>query len=363
MPPEKKTEEQLSMKNTKRELLEAYEEALEQLQEKEKAQLKPEKTLQIKKEAEVVAAVKDLSGEKVGREINQLRSEVNKMLSELGEKLTGEVERFETTQRAIAVKERELKEIYDIERSAGALAALIESQHQKTEAFEAEMTAKKETLTQEIETLRQQGEKEKAERQAEAKEWQQQQAKDRKRQEEEYRYAFEREQQLARNKFEDEKARLLAEKDAIAEQTKTLRERTEKELHEREQRLAEREDELKSLQGQVEAFPNQLETAVAKAVKETTERVQLEAKYRQDLMQKEFEGERNVFTSRIQSLEKSLGEQSEQLAKLSQQQEAAYQKVQDVAVKAIEGASRSGSFEALQRALKMQPEKKGDENS
>ncbi len=363
MSPENKETEALSMRNTKRELLEAYEEALEQLQAKEKVQLKPEKTLQAKKEAEVVTAVKDLSAEKVGREIHQLRSEVNRMLSELDEKLTGEVERFETTQRAIAIKERELKEVYEIERSAGTLAALIESQNQKSESFEVEITTKKEALTQEIETLRRLGEKEKAERQAEAKEWQQQQAKERKRQEEEYRYAFEREQQLARNKFEDEKARLQAEQEAIAEQTKTLKERTEKELQEREQRLAEREKQLESLQAQVEAFPKQLETAVAKAVKETTERAQLEAKYRQDLMQKEFEGQKNVLTSRIESLEKSFREQSEQLAKLSQQQEAAYQKVQDVAVKAIEGASRSGSFEALQRTLRNQPEKKSDESA
>lgn len=363
MPAEKKADEQLSMKNTKRELLEAYEEALEQLRQKEKAQLKPEKTLQAKKETEVLTTVKDISADKVSRDINQLRSEVNGMLSELGEKLAGEVGRFETTQKAITIKERELKEIYEIERSTGTLAALIESQHQKTESFEAEMVAKKEALTREIETLRKQGEKDKAARQAEAKEWQQQQAKDRKREEEEYRYAFDREKQLARDKFEDEKARLLAEKEAIAEQTRTLKERTEKELQEREQRLVEREGQLDSLQAQVDAFPKQLEAAVAKVTKETTERVQLEAKYRQDLMQKEFDGEKNVLTSRIQSLEKSLREQSEQLSRLGQQQEAAYQKVQDVAVKAIEGASRAGSFEALQRSLKQQPEKKSEEIS
>ncbi len=363
MPPQKKAEDGLSMKNTKRELLDAYQNAMEQLREKERTQLKPEQTIQAKKEAQVVAAVTDLSADKVSQEIGQLRNDINKMLSELAEKLTGEVERFETTQRAIAIKERELKEVYEIERSAASLAALIESQHQKSETFETEMAAKRNALTQEIEMLRQRGEKEKAERQAEAKEWEQQQAKQRKRQEEEYRYAFEREQQLARDKFEDEKARLLAEKEMIASQTKAIKERTEKELQEREQRLAEREGELESLQAQVGAFPERLEAAVAKAVKETTEQVELEAKYRQDLMQKEFEGEKNVLAARIQSLEKSVREQSEQLAKLAQQQEAAYQKVQDVAVKAIEGASKAGSFEALQRTLRNQPEKKGDETS
>ena len=364
MPPQKKTDEdELSMKNTKRELLDAYQEAMEQLREKEKTQLKPEQTIQAKKDAKVVAAVADLSADKVSQGVAQLRNEINKMLSQLAEKLTGEVERFETTQRAITIKEQELKEVYEIDRSAASLAALIEAQHQKSETFESEMAARKEALTQEMDTLHRHADKEKAERQAEAKEWEQQQAKQRKRQEEEYRYAFEREQQLARDKFEDEKARLLAEKEAIAGQTKALKERTENELREREQRLAEREGELESLQAQVQAFPERLEAAVTKAIKETTERVQRETKYRQDLVQKEFEGEKNVLTARIESLEDTVREQNEQLAKLAQQHEAAYQKVQDVAVKAIEGASKAGSFEALQRTLRDQPEKKGSENS
>ncbi|MCU0918298.1 MAG: hypothetical protein MUC88_27595 [Planctomycetes bacterium] len=48
----------------------------------------------------------------------------------------------------------------------------------------------------------------------------------------------------------------------------------------------------------------------------------------------------------------------EQLGKLSQQQEAAYQKIQDVAVKAIEGASKLGSFGSLVHTLKEQQTRK-----
>ena len=48
--------------------------------------------------------------------------------------------------------------------------------------------------------------------------------------------------------------------------------------------------------------------------------------------------------------------------KLSQQQEAAYQKIQDVAVKAIEGASRVGSFNSLVHTLKEQTKKQASED-
>lgn len=55
-------------------------------------------------------------------------------------------------------------------------------------------------------------------------------------------------------------------------------------------------------------------------------------------MKKEHEGERNVLKTRIKSMEKTVKEQSEQLARFSQQLEAAYQKVQDIAIKTVEGA-------------------------
>ncbi|MCX6692372.1 MAG: hypothetical protein NTW33_10100 [Methanoregula sp.] len=42
-------------------------------------------------------------------------------------------------------------------------------------------------------------------------------------------------------------------------------------------------------------------------------------------------------------------EQAEQIVKLSGQLEISYQKVQDISVKAIEGASNVGSFGAMQQ--------------
>lgn len=350
----KANSEQPSMKNTKKELLDAYHDVLQQLREKDRTQLKPEQKAQEKKEAQVLTAVREVTADGVLAKTNQLKQDMVTTLAELGDKLTAEVAKYDQIQQAIEIKQRELKEIFEIDRSAGTLAALIEAQHQEKEQFERRMAEEKERLSEEIAAIREQWRREKAEHDAEAKEQQTIEAKRRKREEEEYRYAFEREQQLTRNKFEDEKARLLAEKSEIEHQMQSLKEQTEKELQEREKRIAEREQEFASLQGQVEAFPKRLDAAVAGAVKETTERIQREAKYQQDLLQKDFEGQKNVLTARIQSLEKTVKEQAEQLAKLSQQQEGAYQKIQDVAVKAIEGASKLGSLGGLAHALKEQ---------
>jgi len=99
------------------------------------------------------------------------------------------------------------------------------------------------------------------------------------------------------------------------------------------------------------SFPKDLEAAVAQAVKESTERLKLEARSREDIAGKQFEGERNVLAARNESLERANKDLLASNAKLAQQLEAAYQKVQDIAQKTVEGASQSKSLADLQKLL------------
>jgi hypothetical protein len=137
----------------------------------------------------------------------------------------------------------------------------------------------------------------------------------------------------------------------LEKEIKLKREAAEKELAERERTIAEKERELTELRTKSIAFPKELETAVNQAVKEASERIKLEAKNREELLRKEFEGERNVLTARNESLEKASKDLVTANAKLAQQLEAAYQKVQDIAQKTVEGTSQSRSLADLQKLL------------
>jgi len=64
-PKKKINDMELSMKNTKQELLDAYHEMLQQLHEKEEAQLKPEQKLKEKKEESILKAVAGISADGV----------------------------------------------------------------------------------------------------------------------------------------------------------------------------------------------------------------------------------------------------------------------------------------------------------
>ncbi|MCK4728532.1 MAG: hypothetical protein KAT27_06395 [Desulfobacterales bacterium] len=346
--------QKLSMASTKREMLEAYNAVLKQLQEQRESELRPERKLEEKREKEVVEVADSLSSEGVVKGISNLKVETGKMLTQISDKLEEEVNKFRGIQKAIEIKENELQEVYEIERSAATLAALIESQNLKRQEFESEMAAEKEELTREIEDTRAEWEKEKKDHVALIKERDTEEKKRREREKEEVTYTFEREQQLSKDEFEDEKAKLEKE-------IRLKREETEREWAEREKAIVEKEDELIDLRKKVTAFPKEMETAINKAIKETSERIKLEAKSRGELLEKDFDGQRNVLTTRIESLEKIVKEQSEQIARLSQQLEKAYQKVQDIALKAVEGSSNLKSFAGLQQLFNEQTRKQSQE--
>ena len=85
------------------------------------------------------------------------------------------------------------------------------------------------------------------------------------------------------------------------------------------------------------------------------------AKSREELLKAEAEGESNVFKARMESLERTTKEQAERITALTRQLEAAYQKVQDIAVKTVEGASNSKSVANLQQLLGEQIRKQTQE--
>ena len=337
--------EKLTMANTKREMLQAYQRLLKQLQQKQRAAMKPEETVAERRKAKAIAVADAASSEGIANQIASLKSAIGRTLNELAERLEQETAKYAQVKAAVELAEAELREIYDIEKAAASLAALLEAKKQQRDEFEAETAEKREKLDYEIathreafdyevKTQRDKWKKEKAEYEAAAKEEDAAEKKRRQREAEEWHYQFEREKQTAEEQRQHEQARLDRE-------IQLKKEHLEKVLSEREQAVAAAEAELQSLRARAEGFPEELDQAVTRSVQESTERLERERKYAIDLLQKEFAGERNVLNSRIESLQATVEKQAEQIARLSQQLEHSYGQVQDIALKAIEGSSMS----------------------
>ena len=344
----------VSMTNTKQEILDAYQETVKKLQEKEAVALKPEKKMEEKKAKEAVATAESLVLEGVSASIGLLKSDVVKALAQISDRLEEEVRKFVSIREAIGVKEKELQEVYEIEKTALTLAALIETHHEKRQEFEGESEGRREALKRDIAETRSAWEKEKEAFEAAAKERDVLEKKRQVREKEEFEYAFKKDRQQVTDRFETEKAKL--EKDL-----KIMREEAEKGLAAREAAVADREQELAALRDQAAKFPGDLEKAVQRAVKEATEKILLESRMKESLAKKEYEGEKNVFITRVDSLETQAKEQAARIAALTGQIEAAYQKVQDMAVKTVEGASSMKALSGLQQVLGEHLKKQGQE--
>lgn len=113
------------------------------------------------------------------------------------------------------------------------------------------------------------------------------------------------------------------------------------ELNEREKDVSERELKMNELQDKVNAFPVELDKSVKSTVQDVRERLTAEFNQKEELLKKGFEGEINVLTAEISAFETLVKEQIKQIEKLNQQQEKAYEKVQDIANKAVAGAAES----------------------
>ena len=343
-----------SPSNTKKEILKAYEDLLKRLEEERKAKQRPPEKIEERRVEESVETAETLSNGGISQEIGELRLHITKTLVEMSDRLEAEVEKYRAVSEAVRVKEAELQEIYEIQKSAMSVTALFELAEGKRAEIDVELGSRRRELEEEIETARAEWKKEKRANEEQEKESRDFEQKKRKREKEEYEYAFKREQEMARQGLDDELAKLRRE----LEQTKV---ESENALAGRERIVSERESELEHLKQLVETFPQDEKAAIDKAVAEALERVAKDTEYREELLKKELDGERKVLTSQIEALEKTVSEQSSQIAKLAQQLEKSYGQVQDIAVKAIEGSSDSKSLARLQGLMAEQARKSSGE--
>jgi len=330
----------VSMTNTKKELLEAYEEAKEQFETLSKDLLDAEKARK-RLEKKVAAATADAQAEQDPlKRLHDLRGTLSRELTELAERFETEIETYRKIQSAIETKNEELNTIYGVETAASDLAALIDAQRVKKEQFERDMQDQKGAFEAEMEEIRTQWQREKADRDRRVKEQAEVIDKQRQREKEEYEYTFARDKAQRKNALDDELQTL--EKGLALKRSEFENESQNRtaELDTREESIASREKEMETLQKEVESFPKRNEDAVQKAVADATERLTINFKGDKALMEARFEGERNVLMEKIQALEKMVASQAAQISDLAKKNELAYEKVQDIANRAVTSARR-----------------------
>jgi SAM-dependent methyltransferase len=344
----------ISMSNTKKEILDAYQELIVLYKEKEKEALDAKKIAKEKAKEAKKSIADDLDPESVIEEMDDLKLDVNKLIDKLSQNLSSQIKEYLDVKEATRIRENELEEIYDIEKEAGTLAALVNANNKKREEFEEEMAEKKQKLQEELDELEEKIAAEKKQHEKEMQRKREEAEKEHQRKMEEFEYEFERKKKLKEDEFEDKKRELEKE-------LKEKREKVESELQEREERVAAKEDRLEKLEQQVAEFPDRLEAEKVQAIEDATEKLKMEHQNELELTKQKYEGKIDVLETKLESYQETVTDQQAKIKELSDKIEKAYQKVQDVALKAIEGASGSKSFQELQQILGQSTKKKKEE--
>jgi hypothetical protein len=341
----------LNLKSTKKDLLDAYEKLKKELEEKENQTLNAEKKIEEKRKEIIVKKAAELVHENIPTKISSLKVDINNVLNDLLEKLSKAVKEYDNIDEALKIKERELKEIYEIEKSALTLASLIEAYNRKNIELENEYKEKKNLLEIEIKNLKDQWAEEKLQHEKLVKENDEEFRKETKRKKEEFEYTFNREKEQKVNALNDELNKIKKEIEITNEDFEVSRQLKEKELSEKEQKIAEKENYIKKLEEAAADFPAKLDKEVSNAIKQTELRLTSEYEIKQNLLKSEYEGKLAVLNTKIESLEKTLSEQNKQMEALIKQHEKAYAQVQQIAISAVQGAADKNTQTKFEQIL------------
>jgi hypothetical protein len=283
------------------------------------------------RDQEIRQAVDGISVDAVVQKISSMGLEISKSLSELSGKLVAEVEKLTTIREAVSLEQRELERLHKIDIVAASLDNMLQDYHSKKEELDGEIASQR-TAWEEEEVSRALGQKD----------FEDTLKKQRQRESEEYEYKKALERKKAQDKY-DEEIRLLEKKD------KEKQENLEKSWQQREAALKEREAEWAQLKREVDNFPARLEKEVDAAVAAALKSAEQRFEQQMTLLKKDSDADKRIAELQIQALKNAGERQAAEITKFQTQIEEAKKQVQEIAVKAIEGASGAQALSQINK--------------
>ncbi len=318
-------------KRTKAEVQDEFEKIKEHA-ELEKAEFNP-KTAELarQREEEVKQALKEITSEGLVQRITALGLEVSKTLSDLSSKLTAENNLLTSLREAVSLEKQEIEKLHKMDVGATALDQLIAGYEQKKSALEAETASQRSEWSEE-----------QARRAQEQKEHEENLKKQRQREKEEYEYQKTGERKKEADAYE-EGARLQERKNAEKQEV------LEKGWQAREAALKASEEDFGRLRKEVADFPARLKQESERSAAEAVKALELRRQQELLVLQKDSEAERRLGELKVKSLEESVARQSREIESLGARLDEAKKQVQDIAVKAIEGASGANALSHINK--------------
>ncbi|NEO56158.1 MAG: hypothetical protein F6K54_25625 [Okeania sp. SIO3B5] len=256
---------------------------------------------------------------------------VNQLLDNLHQEST----KLEELKLAIEIENQHLQELQKIRIVADALHILTQEHQEKLGFIDRNFNEHQENIAKDMTTKRKAWQKEQQEYEVAIAEENQLLIKQRENEAADYQYELEHQRKIETDEYEEMKRNLERE-------LQELNQEKEKKWQERESYLAENQAEFEENRQKVEGFEEELKQAYVKAKDDAIKEASRQAKVKEDLFAKEWEGMKNGYELKIESLEETIQRQTEQINDISTQLQAAMKQAQDLAMRAF-ASSNNGA--------------------
>jgi hypothetical protein len=257
-----------------------------------------------------------------------LQLDFGSITSGLSEKLKAESSKLDELKRAIEIEAEQLQELQQVRVVADALHILTQEHREKLTLLEQNSANQRETLEKDTTQKRKIWEKEQQEFDAAFQEQTALTTKQRQQEAADYQYELQRGRKIETDEYEETKRKLERQ---LQESTREKN----KNWAEREKALSDNQAEFEENQRKAAGFEEELKQAYTKAKEEAIQEVSREAKVKADLADKEWEGSKQGYELKVQSLQQTIARQTEQIAEISAQLQATMKQAQDLAMKAF----------------------------
>lgn len=257
-----------------------------------------------------------------------LQLDFGSVINGLSEKLSAESSKLDELKRGIEIETAQLQQLQQVRVVADALYILTQEHQEKIIALEQSAASQREVIEKDTIQKRKAWEKEQQEFEMQVEETTALTIKEREQETADYRYELERSRKVETDEYVE------AKRKSERELQQSTREK-DKNWTEREKLLTDNQAEFVKNQTKAAGFEEELKQANTKAKEEAIQEVSREAKVKADLVDKEWEGTKQGYELKVQSLQQTIGRQAEQIAEISAQLQATMKQAQDLAMKAF----------------------------
>ncbi len=319
---------QMTSPEGKDRILVSFNQLLTQYQKTESKVATKEEVAEKIKNQELVTKASDYTVDNIVNGMALLQLQFGSSINELTETLTTESVKLEELKKAIAVEKNHLQQLSQVKLVADTLHILEQEHQEKLRLLEEKTSKQKEDITKETENYRRQWEKEQEEFTSKIQEEDELLQQQREQEAADYQYELARQRVVETDDYEEDKRQQQTELADIGEEK-------EKDWEQREQYLADNEKEFTENQEKIATFEDKIKEAYNKAKGDAIKEADRKAKVQADLLEKEWEAEKQGYEFKLESLQATIERQINQINELTTQLQETNAQSQNLAMKAF----------------------------